>query len=268
MLFLKSQEKFFNITDLIIDSEVYSSGQLLLMKNDVFAEGLVLSLVDGVRPFIFSYTFPQVAPTPATDKGQIEVIDPFGRDVTPDSPDPQEVIPNQEGILTYPLDLSGFPRGEYVFKTWVNDFDLIEKSVYIDNRVLAEKPFGLVSIDLPASVDNFEPGTVFKGELAEKAPIWKYFLLMKNFAPSAGYSVIDTESIYTFTEKDSVVINGITTLVFESDIEIPLSEIPVNTLQLHNNMSEILIDGLSNPVVNVISASPDNPEVYKIYVNV
>jgi len=270
MLFLKSNEKFFNITDLIIDGDLYASGQLLLMKNDAFEEELELSLVDGVRPFVFSYTFPQVASTPETDKGQIEVVDPLGRDVTPDTPNPQEIIPNQEGIFSYPLDLTRFPRGEYVFKTKVNNLNEVVKHVYIDNRVLAEKPFGLVSIDLPASEDSFEPDIVFKGELEQKKPIWKYYLLMKNFAPEAGYSVIDSRDVplYTFDQKGSEEINGIPTLVFESNEVIPLTEEPLSSLQFRDDDDKVLIDGLSNPVVNVISASPGNPEVYKIYVNV
>lgn len=270
MLFLKSPETFFNITDLMIDSEVYKSGQLLLLKNAAFEEELEISLVNGVRPFVFSYAFPQVTNTPATARGQVEVIDTLGRYVTPDSPDPQDVIPNQEGIFSYPMDLTGFPRGEYTFKTTVNDLDLIEKRVYVDNRVLAEKPFGLVAISLPASTDDFEPNTLFKAALSVKEPIWKYYLLMKNLNPGAGYSVIDSMagSTYTFTEKDPVEINGITTLVFESDQQIPLSEIPLKTIQLRNNTAAVLIDGLANPTVNVISSSPGNPEVYKIYVNV
>jgi hypothetical protein len=270
MLFLKSPETFFNITDLIIDTEAYKSGQLLLLKNNAFAEAMKISLVNGVRPFVFSYAFPQVTNTPATAKGQIEVIDPLGRNVTPSSPDPQMVIPNPEGFFSYPIDLTGFPRGEYTFKTKVDELDLIEKRMYVDNRVLAEKPFGLVTINLPESADDFEPNTVFKAVLSVKEPIWKYYLLMKNLNPGAGYSVIDSMagSTYTFTEKDLVEINGITTLVFESDQRIPLSEIPLKTIQLRNNTAQVLIDGLSNPTVNVISSSPGNLEVYKIYVNV
>lgn len=272
MLFLKNREIFFNITNLIIDDVVYAGGQLLLMKNDAFEEELELSLVSGIRPFVFSYIFPQTVTIPTMDVGQIQVIDPLGRDVTPSTPDPQEVIPNQKGVFSYPIDLTGFPRGTYVFKTWINDneMDAITKRVYIDDRVLAERPFGLVAIDLPASEDDFEPGTVFKAELEEKKPIWKYYLLMKNFDPEADYSVIDSRisPSYTFTEKDPVEINGVTTLVFESDQEIPLTEVPLNYFQLLDNTDAVLINGLSNPVVNVISSSPDNPEVYKIYVNV
>lgn len=270
MLFLKSTETFFNITDLVIDNEVYTSGQLLLLKNNAFQEELDLSLVNGVRPFVFSYVFPQVTATPATAKGQIEVIDPLGRTVPLSSPDPLEVIPDLEGVFSYPMDLTGFPRGEYTFKTTVDNLDLIEKRVYVDNRVLAEKPFGLVTINLPASTDDFQPNTVFKATLNKKEPVWKYFLLMKNFNPAAGYSVVDSliGSTYTFTEKAPVEINGITTLVFESDQQIPLSEIPLNTIQLLNNTAQVLIDGLANPTINVISSNPGNPEVYKIYVNV
>ncbi len=270
MLFLKSTETFFNITDLNIDNEVYKSGQLLLLKNDSFEEALEMSLVNEVRPFVFSYVFPQVTLTPGTAKGQIEVIDPLGRNVPLSTPDPLEVSPALDGIFSYPMDLTGFPRGEYTFKTTVDDTDLIERSVYIDNRVLAENPFGLIAIDIPASADEFEPNTVFKATLNKKEPIWKYFLLMKNLNPGAGYSVIDSliGSTYTFTEKDPVEINGITTLVFESDQQIPLTEIPLNTIQLLNNTAQVLIDGLANPTVNVISSSSGNPEVYKIYVNV
>lgn len=270
MLFLKSPETFFNITDLVIDNEVYASGQLLLLKNNAFQEDLEMSLVNGVRPFVFSYVFPQVTAAPATARGQIEVIDPLGRAVTLSSPDPAEVIPNLEGIFSYPMDLTGFPRGEYTFKTTVDGLDLIEKHVYVDNQVLTRNPFGLVAIDLPASADEFEPDTAFKATFNKKEPVWKYFLLMKNLNPAAGYSVVDSliGSTYTFTEKTPVEINGITTLVFESDQQIPLSEIPLNTIQLLGSTSQVLIDGLANPTVNVISSSPGNPEVYKIYVNV
>ena len=272
MLFLKSTETFFNITDLMIDSEVYTSGQLLLLKNNAFAEELEISLVNGVKPFVFSYVFPKETPDPVppTARGQIEVIDPLGRNVTPDSPDPQDVIPNPEGFFSYPIDLTGFPRGAYTFKTKVDDLDLIEKQVYVDNRVLAENPFGLISIQLPASANEFEPDTVFKATLNQKEPIWKYYLLMKNLNPEAGYSVVDSQdgSTYTFTEEDPVEINGITTLVFKSDQQIPLSEIPLNKIRLLDNTAQVLIDGLANPTINVISSSPGNPEVYKIYVNV
>lgn len=270
MLILKNKEIFFNITDLNIGGIDYSSSQLFLAKNDAFEEELELSLIDGVRPFVFSYTFPQIAVTPATDIGQIEVIDPLGRDVTPSSPDPEEVKPNPEGVFTYPIDLTSYPRGEYVFKTTVNEADLIEKRIYIDNRVMTEKPFGLVVIDLPSSFDEFQPNSVFKLNLSKKEPKWKYFMIMKNFDPELDYSVIDSRSssVYTFTKKDSVTINGIDTLVFESDQEIPLNEVPLNFIQLLDASSDVLINGLSNPVVNVISANPASPEVYEIYVNV
>lgn len=266
LLFLKSADTFFNITDLTINTESYKSGQLLLLKNNGFNENLQLSLVDGMKPFVFSYTFPQLTDTPETARGQIQILDPSGRDVTPTSPDPQEIIPNPEGIFSYPVDLIGFPAGEYTLKTTVDGTDLIEKKVYVDNRIVAERPFGLISIDLPASADAFEPNKLFKGALNRKEPVWKYFLMMKNLDPGAGYSVVDTT--YTFTERTSVEVNGITTLVFESDQQIPLTQIPLNTVQLLNNTAQVLIDGLANPTINVISSSPGPPEVYKIYVNV
>jgi hypothetical protein len=270
MLFLKNPEIFFNITDLVIDTQAYKSGQLLLLKNSAFTQPLNLSLVNEVRPFAFSYVFPQTTTVPTTKKGQIEVIDPLGRNVPLSSPDPLQVIPDAKGNFSYPMDLTGFPRGEYIFKTKVNNAGLIEKRVYVDNRVLAENPFGLIAIDLPASAVAFEPNTVFKAMLNKKSPIWKYFLLMKNLNPATGYSVIDAteHSTITFTEEDPVEINGITTLVFVSDQQIPLSEIPLDKLQLLNHTAVIEIDGLANPTVNVISSSLGNPEVYKIYVNV
>lgn len=270
MLFLKNKEIFFNITDLNIGGSNYTSGQLFLAENDGFVEDLELSLIDGVRPFVFSYKFPQVEDPPSSVEGQIEVFNPLGNEVVLTQPDPNTVSQNQEGVFTYPIDLTGYPRGEYTFKTKVDETDLVEKQIYIDNRVMAEKPFGLVAIDLPSSTDEFQPNSVFKVDLKKKEPKWKYFMLMKNFDPELDYSVIDSRSssVFTFTEKDSVIINGIDTLVFESDQEIPLNEVPLNFMQLLDATENVIINGLSNPVVNVISANPASPEVYEIYVNV
>lgn len=270
MLFLKNKEIFFNITDLNIGGVDYASGQLFLAKNDGFVEDLELSLIDGVRSFVFSYTFPQVEDPPSSVEGQIQLFNPLGDEVVLTVPNPNTVSQNQEGVFTYPIDLTGYPRGEYVFKTTVNEADLIEKRIYIDNRVMTEKPFGLVAIDLPSSTDDFQPNTVFKVDLKKKEPKWKYFFLMKNFDPELDYSVIDSRStpVYTFDQKNSVIINGIDTLVFESNQDIPLNEVPLNFIQLLDASADVLINGLSNPVVNVISANPASPEVYEIYVNV
>ena len=270
MLFLKNPEIFFNITDLVIDTTAYKSGQLLLLKNSAFTQPLNISLVNEVRPFVFSYAFPQITDVPETDRGQIEVRDPLGRSVTPNSPDPQDVIPDPKGFFSYPLDLTGFPPGEYIFKTKVNNLDPVEKRVYVDNRVLAENPFGLIAIKLPVSTANFVPDTVYKASLNKKELTWEYYLMMKNFDPSDGYSIVDKQagSTYTFTEIDPVEINGIPTLVFKSDQKIPMSELPLNKIELLDNAAKILIKTMANPTVNVISSNPDHPEVYKIYVNV
>lgn len=270
MLVLKNKETFFNITDLNIGGNDYSSGQLLFARNDAFEEELELSLIDSIKSFVFSYTFPQVENPPSSVEGQIELFNPLGNEVILTEPNPDTVKQNQEGMFTYPIDLTGYPRGKYTFKTKVDGTDLVEKQVYIDNLVMAEKPFGLVAIDLPSSTDEFEPNTIFKVELKKKEPIWKYFMVMKNSDPSESYSIVDSRStpIYTFTEKDPVEVNGFTTLVFESDQEIALTEVPLNYFQLLDNTNTVLIDGLSNPVINVISASSASPEVYKIYVNV
>lgn len=290
MLLLENPGKFFNITDLIINGEVYTSGNILEFVNNGAGSGdLNQYLIQKAEPSVFTYEFPQVVSPASASIGKLEVFDEQGEQVSisnPDPeihfPDPDEIQHTPDGRFFYPLDLTSYPVGVYRFQSYVDDANEEVESIYVDAQLKRKSVFGMVHIDLPASSVLFDPGEEpewtytapdYNARLAAKTPYWRYLMIMKNEPVGAmPYAVIDEKNEYTFTQQTDTEINGIQTLVYDSDTGIPLSEKPINSFQFIKNPGEEekeLIAALSNPSLNnVTDLSPEQPDITQVYVYV
>lgn len=285
MLLLKNPGKFFNVTNLVIGGKTYQSGNILEFVNTgTGSQELNKHLIWKTEPSIFTYEFPQKAESPLDDIGKLEIFNEQNEQIILKGPDPNEIIPTNDGRFLYPVDLTEYPIGVYRFKTYVNNTDEEERSIYVDGRLKKTGVFGMVHIDLSSSSVLFDPeeeelqytAPDYDAALLAKAPYWRYLMIMKNEpVGEKTFGVRDTRSEYTFIQKTDTEINGFQTLVYDSEERIPLSEQPINTFCFVDVSdepppSEIkILKSLSNPVVNIITdAGPNHPEITQIYVYV
>lgn len=285
MLLLQNPEKFFNITDLTIGGKTYQSGNILEFVNTgTGSQELNKHLIWNAEPAIFTYEFPQIAESISDDIGKLEIFNEQNEQIVLESPDPDSVIPTNDGRFLYPVDLNGYPIGMYRFTTYVNNTDEEERSIYIDGQLKKNSVFGIIHIDLPASSVLFDPedeewhytAPDYDAVFLAKAPYWRYLMIMKNEpVGEKTFSIRDTRNEYTFIQKTDTEINGFQTLVYDSEERIPLSEQPITTfcfvdISDEPPPSEIkILKSLSNPVVNIITdVSPNHPEITQIYVYV
>ncbi len=288
MLLLENPGKFFNITDLTIDGKVCKSGNIVEFVNNGTVSGdLNQHLIQKAEPGIFTYEFPQVVSPASASIGKLEVFDEQNEQISisdPDThfPDPDEIHHTPDGRFFYPLDLTSYPVGVYKFKSYVDDANEAEERIYLDGQLKKMSVFGMVHIDLPASSLLFDPGEEpawtytapdYNARFSAKTPYWRYLMIMKNEpVGTLPYAVIDEKNEYTFTQRADTEINGIQTLVYDSDTAIALSEKPINSFQFIKNPGEEekeLIAALSNPSLNnVTDLSPEQPDITQVYVYV
>ena len=284
MLILNDPGRFFNITDLTIEGHPYKPGNILEFVNKGVNLDFDKQLILKSEPQVFTYQFPQQSGA-SSDIGKLEVFNERGEQVAIGNsdpeihyPNPDEILPDANNNFVYPMDLTGYPTGIYRFKSYVNNTNEQERSIYMDGQLQKMNVFAMIHIDLKASSILF--GTEYtapdyKALFSAKSPYWRYLLIMKNRSiDGKTYAVVDEEGEYTFIRNADTEINGIQTLVYDSDQVIPLSEQPITSLSLVDLSGESskgikVVEFLSNPVVNSITdLSPSRPDITQIYVYV
>lgn len=266
MLVLKEGTRFFNITDLNVGGEDYTSGDLLLFKNSGLTSELTPGILPGAESKVFTYVFPQKSENPEA-LGQLEIRDEAGNIIPLEIPDPDTIPRTAEKEFRYPVDLSKYPEGVYDFKTSLSDNpEVITKQIYVDEQVKRQSAFGLIRITLTEEVLT----TSFKAQFATKQPYWRYHFVIKNMtADDYVFSVEDQLGEYSFVQTNNDEMNGYPVVVFDSEQLIPLSELPRKKLRFireQDGVRSTLVSNLSNPVVNIVNEDVGEPNVSNVFV--
>lgn len=259
---LKSRGSFENITNLndTVDGKEYDAGNILFFKNTTQdAVPLDYDILDALQPSSFTYRFIQTA-SPG-DNGVITISNEAGADVTPTYPDPSAVKADADGNLFYPIDFSKMPAGQYKFTTTV-DSVVETQEFYIDNSLTTKNVFGIIKIHVEDYVD-FAEDRRYTADFVKRETIWRYKMVLKSSNAVIGdeLTIVDGASTYVFTRGTDESTNGIPTAVFDSDAEIPYSELPRKQFDFYKDPSGtplLIAKNLSNPPAGLISAIPPN----------
>ena len=261
--------QFLNFTDLRDGVLNYTAGKILYFTNkgSVTTSDLTYSLLDFLRPAIFTYQFPQTTGT----VGQITITNDANVDVTPITPDPHTIMPDASNRFFYPVDLSKLPKGLYKFETGTDLESSVTKTVYIDNELASQGVFGIVDIfAVGAAAANYPTDRMYNMNFVRRLTQWKYILLLKSPAvnPSPPVPVtLDIEDTvaavppYTtmsFNPAVDAVINGIKAKIITSiSTTVPFFEVPKLglTVKKDPNTSPVTImENLPGPPLGVVSS--------------
>lgn len=272
--------EFLNVTDLNIGG-TYSSGKIILfdgLGNGTTPYTLIPSLVDQLRPSIFTYSFQAPLSTVMADVYIYSESDPTNP-VAKISNVPQD---SNTGIFNVPVDLSAFPKGKYhllAYKFGTTTPAISDALIYVDSILASQGVFGIIRLNY-AAADLYSNPTVFNYTFANRSVKWRYYISVKNvsgtyFYPGLGnhnWAITDTapSNPYIFDAQDppgvpngTFKINGFETVIFSSHAPIPFSETAYTTLQLVEQVGtgdpKVLINNLRNASVTGVDSNRLNP---------
>ena len=270
--------QFQNITDLNDGAQTYSAGNLIYFRNAVQTDNLLdYSLINALKPSSFTYEFPQDFPPPGGTNGVIVVENEEGTDVTPTQPDPNAVKPDAEGNFFYPIDFDQMPSGLYTFKTTIDSNPTETRTLYIDNTLVRQQIFGLIKIhivDYQATNFPSSPERGYSASFAHRETVWRYKMVLKSgsVGPGDDLDIIDTASGgITFSPQSNEYTNGILTMVWDSDADVPYSQAPTTTFDFIKNASgsqDVVLSSLTNPPTLLVSAAGTDFGTSVIYITV
>ncbi|MGZ4118487.1 MAG: hypothetical protein ACXVPY_13440 [Bacteroidia bacterium] len=293
---------FLNFTNLddSINSKTYSAGKILYFKNfdnslNTQGSNLFYSLIDYLRPVVFTYQFPQTASGPS-DLGYIIIKDQAGNVVTPVYPPSTSIIPDNNSGYTYPIDFTKMPKGLYKFETWTDSTSTqphVIESIYIDNELAGQNIFGIIDIlakdAAPGNYPVYPPvaqplppipqiteARVYDMNFVRRLTQWKYILVLKSpgvnpvpsiigivdDAPQSPYGTL----LFTSPPVDAIV-NGFPAKIFASDsTTIPYFEVPKKGLSVKKDtgLATTVLTDIKGPPIGVVSAQTSPTKNFNI----
>jgi hypothetical protein len=260
LLFVKNPAEFYNYSNLRTSGKLPASNSVLFFRNDpVNKKKLAYSILDGIKPHIFDYTFPFQAEDPANDEADFEIEDHHGHNIIT----VEDIACDNLGIYRYRIDLSGQPSGRYTFKSSDENHDVVSQEIYIDNALYKQRPSGLIQIKYEENT-RADYSLKFKRSTSK----WLYRVVNKSgislddydlqILDESGDDGSETYSSYLFNGSQSPDednnINGYEVLVFVSNKKIPFYEIPKVGLKLKKvdvtvlpHAAEVMIKNMPNP---------------------
>ncbi|WP_026950722.1 hypothetical protein [Algoriphagus mannitolivorans] len=296
-LYSSNSSQFFNITDLSKGSRKYQKGDLLAFKNNPSnasqnansPEKISLDFWDGGRPKVFTQ---KVKLEPIPSKVILQVKNPAGQKISsgPDqngNPKPLdlEIIPDDQGEISFEINLPGQNQGNYSFtlRNAANTQDLWKKEYFLAEDSLGSLALGVVKLSyLPAPAHLYGSREYYALDFKRKSTKWTFFIVSQNQKvdlSSANLSILDKGnppgspySVYNFqrvgaSPNADIKINNSDTVVFKSQVPIPFFESPKLNLELRRTPgNRVLFTHLPNPSRSHIPKVAPGEEISEIYV--
>jgi len=267
---LENAMEFFNFTDLDTSGEFTARKKLFFQNNPQATKSINHTLIDWIRPKIFTYNAPLVTNDPETETLSVELEHvASGTKIliadVPASPD---------GGFEVPIDLSKHQTGLYKFSSTTSvSNDITEEKIIVDDKINKEQLFGLIEL-------SYQNDSLAAYELLfeRKTNLWNYILINKTNrndfnslfikdnsegeqSPYQPYLFAKTGPEFTVGEKPAVK--------FQSNVAIPYYELPKRDIELVKEVQEngqtltiVYMKNLANPPVNQISSSKNESDIY------
>lgn len=280
-----TDNSFLNTTDLD-QGGTYSSGKIFLLDGTMPVGPavpppanpvnltLTPSLLDQLRPSVFTYTFLPNTQGLLTD---LEVKVFAEGSVTPVLTVNPVLANPATGVYSVQIDLSGQSAGVYTLQAKNGATIEHTASLYIDTELARQNIFGIVRIKYP-NPDYFYqglPDTASYAFVAREVQ-WRYYIAIKsvplNFFSNHTLKIIDTNDpsppFYSFSPLDgggipnaTVKINGQPTVIITSDSPIPFSENAITRFNLLQNNPVNPVKTLMTSLANAATAGVDSNQV-------
>jgi hypothetical protein len=282
---------FLNVTDLDVAPKTYGSGKFYMLEQTIndgsapppMTSSLIPSLANSLKSSVFNYSF---QPNPDTYIGDADVVVYLnGGDVLTIQNIPYNTITKGYSVE---INLRDQPKGFYTLTAFeagtsnpinTNDF-------YVDSDLLINGAFGIVKIkyatiarlyDTTSDVTWF---TAFQYTFSPREVKWRYYIVAENLESTffsnwdltviksggpvfnASYHPPDSAFDQPLGQPDpSVPVNGLRTVVFESEDPIAFNEAPRQGFDLYRTpvgggVDTKIISNLANP--NSIGVDSDS----------
>ncbi|MDX5338439.1 MAG: hypothetical protein LPK25_05390 [Cyclobacteriaceae bacterium] len=296
-LYSSNPTQFLNISDLSKGARKFEKGDLLAFKNNpsnasqnaAAPEKITLDFWDGGRPKIFTQKV-KLEPVPA--KVILQVKNPTGQKISsgPDqngNPKPLdlEIIPDDQGEISFEINLPGLNQGNYSFtlRNAANTQDLWKKEYFLAEDSLGSSAIGIVKLSYSSSPAHLYGAREYYAlDLKRKSTKWTFFIVSQNQKvdlSSANLSIQDKGNppgspygVYNFqrvgaSPNADVKINNSETVIFKSQVAIPFFESPKLNLELRRTPgNRVLFSHLPNPSRSHIPKIAPGEEISEIYV--
>jgi hypothetical protein len=273
---LKDANELLNITNLNVDTQVFTSRKVLhFANNPVEVKTLTHKFIDYLKPQIFNYQLPFKPINITSDIASLEVLAMNGTNILgPFTP----ISPDNDGCYYKKINLTGYPSGKYTFRVSDTNNTPRDELIYIDNELSKQTVFGVLEIEYHANtLDEYEIS------LIRQESFWKYLIVNKSGSvdlDSFSLNVKNTstdnpspyERNYEFLKGEepdpSIRVNGYDTVVFTSEAKIPFYEEPLLSIELvktDKGTTEegiTLIKHLPNPKLSGITNQNSESEIY------
>lgn len=282
-----------NITDLDVNSQVYSSGKILLLDKSVssypapgtppappppYIENLDDSLLDQLRPAVFTYSFlPDSTGLTSLDVTVFSEND----NVNPVLTINGIPVDPSTGIFSVEIDLDKQSKGIYTI--FAKDGATTENTatIYVDSDLARENIFGLIRLKFADAGLLYETCTskdkffTFNYAFINREIQWRYYITIgtipSNFFDTRYLEIIDDNTpdppVYTFTGLDggvpssSITINGSKTVIITSVEDIPFTETAIKRFVLRQVNAPMVYKTLMTSLANAASTGVDSNQV-------
>lgn len=296
-LSIADKNQFLNITDLDESpAKKYSSSNILYFKNDPASastdpgvpEVLGFELIDFIQGRLFTYSFSLTAPPAQVlfrmyDESNTLVS--VGKD-TDGTPFNDTLTLNKQSNDTYTqqIDLRDRPKGRYriEIRNVADTTTLMEEKIYLDEDMAGKNINGIVEIIYNTAGDHIYNDTEeYALQFSRKQSFWKYLVVNKSNThdfttdtfniDDAGLAaapyVVNNFTVLGSVPSADVKVNGLDTIVFLSDAEIPFYEIPKLSLELKKNaLTNPVLGNLPNPLHSGVVKEEAGALASEIYV--
>lgn len=283
---------FLNVSDLNVGSKTYSSGKFFMLEQKVETStanppqtlSLTATLANSLRSAVFTYAFKRS--TAFTGNADIEV-----RSGSITGPVVQTITGVPRNIITdtysAEINLSQQPKGFYVLRAFETGTSTVINSndFYVDGDLAAQNTFGILKV-IYEDIDKLYLTTTgstkyytFNYTFAVRSVKWRYYLVVENLDAlffnnnslqikdeSGGGVVFNaSEPPPVFTQPlgkpDPVIaVNGLRTVIFDSQSVIPFSEKPMKGINLYRQPAdEKMISNLPNANPVGVDSDQYNP---------
>lgn len=274
----------------------FDSSSILYFKNDPEngssdpdePEPVTYSLLDSVRPLLFTYTFSK---EDSPDELFFRLKNESGEPVAPGKDSSGQQLPDQlllekqeDGAFRQQIDLRGKKTGVYSVSLWEQEDDddpYHRETFYVDDQLSGRALLGILELEFDGEHGDFY-GEIqeFDIRFERRKTYWKYLVVNKQGRLQHPETLVIEESeLIENDHYDSVIfsriedppgeqmkIEGRDAYVFRSDDPIPFFEIPKGSIELKESASKVLISNLPNASHRAIIKENEGQPESEIYV--